>query len=337
MVRLCFATHILYNRLGVHALLGHCLSPSRHVRLSVRTFSARSDDSGQSSGNSPLQDTTNLRRKLLHESLVEIGLDPGDLETAVDESIVTGSYDGRYGQSSIRTCRSFYYPKKQNNTSDLVQLKAAALRTARQVDFLFKRHQAHQAEWIRHHDTTTTSSDDDDDARRRFPLIVLLDNVRSANNVGSILRTADAAGCAALWTVGITPHRMSDTKLQKSALGAERAVPIHHFDNWQLALDYWKEAVPGYRMIAMETTEKSIRYTDYSFDQAKGVILILGNEVTGVDSRLMEATDAVVQIPTFGVKNSLNVAACAPIVLYEILRQWDKAEILRQWDKAEND
>ena len=80
-----------------------------------------------------------------------------------------------------------------------------------------------------------------------------------------------------------------------------------------------------YIIIGMETTFKSLPYTNYTYDQTRGVALILGNEVTGIDVDVLSSEnllDAIIEIPMYGVKNSLNIAACAPIVIYEIIRQW---------------
>ena len=111
-------------------------------------------------------------------------------------------------------------------------------------------------------------------------------------------------------------------KLQKAALGAERTVPTQHFGILPDALAYVSETYPDYSVIGLETTETSILYTNYTYSK-KGVALILGNEVTGVDPSVLPTLDTIVEIPMFGSKNSLNVGVCAPIVLYEILRQWE--------------
>lgn len=278
------------------------------------------------------------RKQLLRENLQAIGLDALGLEEAVQQSMEDASagYDGRYGRSAIRTCQSFYYPKKEQRL-DHVQLKAAAARTARQVEFLWKRHQSHQAEWVRHHDGSISIQNDTSrdsmssgttghGKTRSFPLVLLLDNLRSAHNVGSLFRTADAAGCAQVVTVGITPHPFGSgaEKLQKSALGAEHTVPSRHFGTVTAALEYLQAGEKGhYQLVGMETTAASVLYTNFPYDKAKGVVLILGNEVTGVDTTVLPKLDGIVEIPMFGTKNSLNVAACAPIVLYEIIRQWN--------------
>jgi 23S rRNA (guanosine2251-2'-O)-methyltransferase len=144
--------------------------------------------------------------------------------------------------------------------------------------------------------------------------------------VGSLYRTADACGCQEVFTCGITPHPNGSgaDKLQKSALGAESLVPSRHFATTQQAVDCLREKFPDLKIIGMETTAKSEIYTQVDYDSYRisGVALVLGNEVTGVDTEILSSLDAIVEIPTFGAKNSLNVAACAPVVLYEILRQW---------------
>lgn len=179
---------------------------------------------------------------------------------------------------------------------------------------------------------------------KTFPLILVLDNVRSAANVGSIYRSADACGCLEILTTGITPHPHGNgaEKLSNSALGAERVVPTLHFDTTQQALEYLRSNRPCFMLVGMETTERSKCYTDIQYPVPKlpllyndanqcrgdtailngGVALFLGNEVSGVDTEIMPLLDEVVEIPMFGKKNSLNVAACAPVVMYEVLRQW---------------
>ena len=153
--------------------------------------------------------------------------------------------------------------------------------------------------------------------------MLLLDNVRSAFNVGSLFRTADAAGCSRVVTTGITPHPGGSgaEKLTKSALGADRMVTSCHFDTTLQAIESLRKELPDYKLIGMETTELSVAYSNYTYPK-EGLILILGNEVTGVDTEILPLLDAVVEIPMFGAKNSLNIAACAPVVLFEALRQW---------------
>jgi len=147
--------------------------------------------------------------------------------------------------------------------------------------------------------------------------VLVLDNLRSAYNVGSIFRTAETAGAAEVITCGITAHP-PHPKLMKTAMQSVEVVPSRHFDDALLAIDTLKSE--GYSIVAMETTSLSKKYTDVKFTGK--VALVLGHELTGVDTRIMEKADMVVEIPTYGVKNSLNVGSAASIVLFEILRQW---------------
>lgn len=267
----------------------------------------------------------NVREELLHQSLRTLQIDTVGLADAALQSIhdPTSGYDGRFGKSAIKAYRAFLYPKKIDSAQtplDALQLPATADRVARQIEFLYKRHQSHQAEWVRHHDSAEAIS------RHIFPIVLLLDNLRSAMNVGSLFRTADATGCAQVWTTGITPHPFGAgaEKLHKSALGAQLIVPSRHFSTTRDAIRYARDTLPEYQVIGMETTTRSRVYTDLEYSP-KGAILVLGNEVTGVDTTLMDEMDVIVEIPMFGAKNSLNVAACAPVVLYELLRQWKVA------------
>ena len=252
----------------------------------------------------------------------------------------TQGYDQRFGKSALKTYLSFVYPKKNPPVHHLddVQLEAAAGRCAQQIDFLIKRHRSHETEWIRHHDgtttTTTTSATSENNTHqtkvlRRFPIVLVLDNLRSALNVGSLYRTAETCACEEVITCGITPHPNGNgaEKLRKSALGAEHLVPTQHFPTTQQALQHIRSHNPQMYIVAMETTARSRMYTsiDYAkcYDNGGGIALVLGNEVTGVDAELLTTEmDDIVELPTFGEKNSLNVAACAPVVIYEILRQW---------------
>ena len=128
------------------------------------------------------------------------------------------------------------------------------------------------------------------------PIIIVLDNVRSAFNVGSLFRTGETAGIAELVTVGIT-CRPPNPKLRKTALSSMDVVPSRHFDDIMDCIETLKKE--GYTIITMETTDKSKLYTEVEYP--KNCAFILGNEVTGVDTRVMDKSDLIVEIPTFGV------------------------------------
>ena len=156
--------------------------------------------------------------------------------------------------------------------------------------------------------------------RTSHPITLVLDNIRSAHNVGSMFRTAETAGIAELVTCGITAHP-PHPKLRKTAFSSVDVVPSRHFDETLAAVKALKE--DGYTIVVMETTSLSKNYTEIAYPQKTAIVV--GNELTGVDPRVIEMADIVAEIPTFGIKNSLNVASAAPIVIFEILRQWTKS------------
>jgi len=274
------------------------------------------------------------REAALHKQLAVLGIDSVHLRKAaqIAATSMTG-YDPYYGKSAIKAYRTFIYPRPSKVSAVRGEdVEIAASRCARQIDFLAKRNRSHEAEWVRHHDALDDSLEKN---RKLFPLVILLDNVRSAFNVGSIFRTADACGCSMVITTGITPSPFGSgrEKLAKSALQADRVVPSKHFATTREAINYLRAQHPGFCLIGMETTERSKCYImeDYpgkgEFTEngelpKSGTVLILGNEVTGVDTEILPLLDKIVEIPMFGTKNSLNIAACAPVVMYEILRKW---------------
>jgi len=276
-----------------------------------------------------------IRKERLHYYLDELGIDSDDISEAALRSMTTNDgFDIRYGKSAIKAYRSYIDPKPSKlKAVERENVDVSANRYARQIDFLSKRHRSSEAKWVRHLDTS--------ESRRTFPLVLVLDNLRSAANVGSIIRSAEACGCLEILTTGITPHYNGNgaEKLSKSALGAERIVSTRHYATTKQALEYLRENRPNFKLYGMETTDKSRCYTSVQYPggesvvsksdddevnkiDASGVALFLGNEVSGVDTDIIPLLDEMIEIPMFGKKNSLNVAACAPVVMYEVLRQW---------------
>jgi 23S rRNA (guanosine2251-2'-O)-methyltransferase len=149
----------------------------------------------------------------------------------------------------------------------------------------------------------------------RRPIHIVLDNLRSAFNVGSIFRLADAARAAEVIPCGYTaypPHH----KLEQTSLGTTDSVPWRKFDETVSALtDLKGEDV---QIVAVETARGAAMYD--RFDYRFPVALVLGNEALGVSEAALELSDAVVEVPVFGYKNSINVATAAGIVLYGVLR-----------------
>ncbi len=139
-------------------------------------------------------------------------------------------------------------------------------------------------------------------------LSVILDNIRSAYNVGAIFRTADGVGLQHIYLCGITPTPNTNLAIAKTALGAEGNTPWSTHPNAVLLAYSLREQ--GYHLLALESTPKSMLMQDYPLDQApdRPMALILGNERAGVDPGLIELCDAVIVLPMVGGKGSLNVA-----------------------------
>jgi 23S rRNA (guanosine2251-2'-O)-methyltransferase len=149
----------------------------------------------------------------------------------------------------------------------------------------------------------------------KAPFIVVLDNVRSQSNVGSIFRTADAFLTEAIYLCGITstpPHR----EIQKTALGATESVSWKYFPETSAALNELKEK--GYKIIAVEQAEGSVALQNLTIENDRRYALVFGHEVNGVDQEIVNNCDLCVEIPQFGTKHSFNIAISVGIVLWEL-------------------
>jgi tRNA G18 (ribose-2'-O)-methylase SpoU len=159
---------------------------------------------------------------------------------------------------------------------------------------------------------------------QKFPLVVVLDNVRSMHNVGSVFRTADAFLISGIWLCGYTPqppHR----DIHKTALGATETVEWHYSAVTLDAVTRLKD--DGYHIFAIEQVEKSIPLHEFSFSESEKLAVIFGNEVTGIDPEVLKVCDGSIEIPQFGMKHSLNISVAAGIVLWELAgRQKVKGE-----------
>ncbi len=155
----------------------------------------------------------------------------------------------------------------------------------------------------------------------KIPVVVLLNDLRSRLNLGSIFRSADAFLIEKLLLCGITdkpPHR----EIQKSALGATESVNWEYFSSaTDIAMHY---RLKGYMIVAVEQTEGSVPLGHFKFQDKQPYILILGNELEGVSEDLLRLSDVAVEIPQGGTKHSLNVAVSAGIVLNKAFEQLHK-------------
>jgi tRNA G18 (ribose-2'-O)-methylase SpoU len=141
---------------------------------------------------------------------------------------------------------------------------------------------------------------------------VILHNIRSAFNVGSIFRTADAANVDKIFLTGYTPTPDKNKEITKTALGAENFVKWEQYKNISYLLEKLKKE--KYYLVAIEQAENSIPF--YKFKPKFPLVLILGSEVRGLDKRILKKVDKTVEIPMFGKKESLNVAVAFGIIAY---------------------
>lgn len=152
----------------------------------------------------------------------------------------------------------------------------------------------------------------------KTPLVVILDNVRSLHNVGSVFRTADAYRIEKVILCGITaipPH----PEIHKSALGAEFSVEWEYYKNTCDAVNYYK--TKGYTVFAIEQAEGSTMLQELETDRNRKYVAILGNEVKGVDQNVINLCDGCIELPQYGTKHSLNVSVTAGIIIWEFAKK----------------
>lgn len=152
----------------------------------------------------------------------------------------------------------------------------------------------------------------------KTPIVVVLDNIRSLNNIGSVFRTSDAFLIEKIVLCGITakpPHK----DIHKTALGATDSVDWEYVENTVNAVTYLKEK--GYTIASIEQTEKAVMLQDFKVEKNKKYAIIFGNEVKGVQQEVVNISDFSVEIPQFGTKHSFNISVSTGIVLWEVFRK----------------
>lgn len=155
----------------------------------------------------------------------------------------------------------------------------------------------------------------------KLPLSVLADNVRSMHNIGAILRTSDAFRVEEVILGGISgcpPH----PEITKSALGAEKSVAWRHVDNSIAEVERMRSE--GWKICVLEQTHNSIPLHKFKADPGNRLLLVVGNEVNGVDQRIVDMADYILEIPQEGTKHSLNVSTSAAIALFHLYLQQKK-------------
>ena len=152
----------------------------------------------------------------------------------------------------------------------------------------------------------------------KTPICIVLDNVRSLNNIGSVFRTADAFLIEKIYLCGITatpPHK----DIHKTALGATDSVAWEHRESTLELLEELREE--GYSSLALEQAENAVMLNDFKVEENKKYALIFGNEVKGVSQEVVSASDLVLEIPQYGTKHSLNISVSVGVVVWDL---WSK-------------
>ena len=152
----------------------------------------------------------------------------------------------------------------------------------------------------------------------KTPLVVLLDNIRSLNNVGSVFRSSDAFKLEKIYLCGVTATP-PNAEIHKTALGAEDSMEWEYEEDTKAVVAKLKQE--GYKIFAVEQVQNSIMLDRVELDKTNKYVLILGNEVKGVQQEVVDMCDFAVEIPQFGTKHSLNVSVAAGIVIWEFFKK----------------
>jgi len=155
----------------------------------------------------------------------------------------------------------------------------------------------------------------------KMPVVLVLDNIRSQNNIGSVFRTADAFRLQGVHLCGITatpPHR----EIHKTALGATESVDWQYFPS---TIDSIKNLMQqGYTILAVEQAEGSILLTDFSPVSGNKIAIVFGNEVNGIEDEVLQFASECIEIPQYGTKHSINVSVAVGIVIWDVFSKTNK-------------
>lgn len=157
------------------------------------------------------------------------------------------------------------------------------------------------------------------------PFIIVLDNVRSLNNIGSVFRTADGFLVEAVYLCGITaapPHK----DIHKTALGSTDSVHWKYFKDTIDAVKQLKKE--NYKIIAIEQTDESVMLNDFILEQNEKYALVFGHEIKGVDQSIIDESDISIEIPQFGTKHSFNISVSVGIVLWDLIKKTKKSGLI---------
>lgn len=153
---------------------------------------------------------------------------------------------------------------------------------------------------------------------KKTPFVVVLDNIRSLNNIGSVFRTADAFLLEGIYLCGIT-GTPPNNEIHKTALGAENTVTWKYFSDTNEAIESLKKE--GYKIISIEQVENSIFLQNFELEKNQKYAIIFGHEVKGIDQEIVKSSDFCIEIPQLGTKHSLNISVSVGIVLWEFAKK----------------
>jgi len=165
-------------------------------------------------------------------------------------------------------------------------------------------------------DELNRMSVDDFKDSEKVPVVVVLDNIRSLSNIGSVFRTSDGFRIEGIHLCGITakpPHR----EIHKTALSATESVDWKYFESTEESVVELRKS--GYKILAVEQVENSIMLNAYFPEKGQKIALIFGNEVKGVEEKIIELADSCIEIPQWGTKHSFNISVSVGIVLWDIV------------------
>ena len=282
------------------------------IPVAKRSFEASRSTSNPDEGHdNELAKGRDERRAKLHAELAKLGIDPNEMEASPDQ----------FGNAAMRTYNSFLLPKSKGALA-VAESPTRHRVVANNISFLVREFKADQEEWLRNVDKREKNSD------MKHPITIILDNIRSAHNVGNILRLAEAAQVESVRLCGMTP-RPPHPKVMKTAMGAAEYVSLGDDNDGpasrstttlQTVLDL---KLKGYKVFGVETTENAsiLWNTTIPTDGSSPVAYVFGNELIGVDVQVLKECDGVICLPTYGMKNSLNVATCVGIVVWDTLRR----------------
>ena len=153
---------------------------------------------------------------------------------------------------------------------------------------------------------------------KKTPIVIVLDNVRSAHNVGSVFRTSDAFLVEKICLCGITPTP-PQKEIRKTALGASESV---NWQNYANSIDCIKELKAcGYHIISIEQAEKAVMLCDFTPQKDNKYALVFGNEIKGVEQEVVNSSDVVIEIPQYGTKHSLNISVSLGVVIWDFFQK----------------